>query len=388
MKIGIDKIGFFAPNLYVDLKDLAEARGIDPNKFLIGLGQSEMAICPETQDSISLAANAAYNILTEEDINDIDLLIFATESGVDLSKSGASFIHGLLNLKSNVRSIEMKHACYSATFAVQTAKAHIALNPTKKALVLASDLAIYGLNNSAEPTQGAGAIALLISKNPKLVEIEDDSAFLTTDVLDFWKPIYSDVALVDGHFSNQKYQESFIEVYQAYLEKTNRIINDFKAICLHTPYSKIGYKTLKMITNEDAHPELFNNYQLATTLNRRVGNIYTGALYLSLLSLLERANLKYGDRIGLYSYGSGAVAEFFSVIVSKDYEKHLNKDKNDHMLNNRMKLSIKEYEELLLKKIDGTDITFNQMDTKDNAYFYFKGISNHQRLYEKKHNFE
>jgi 3-hydroxy-3-methylglutaryl CoA synthase len=58
------------------------------------------------------------------------------------------------------------------------------------------------------------------------------------------------------------------------------------------------------------------------------------------------------------------------------------------MLNNRMKLSIKEYEELLLKKIDGTDITFNQMDKKDNAYFYFKGISNHQRLYAKKHNFE
>jgi len=53
-----------------------------------------------------------------------------------------------------------------------------------------------------------------------------------------------------------------------------------------------------------------------------------------------------------------------------------------------MKLSIKEYEELLLKKIDGTDITFNQMDKKDNAYFYFKGISNHQRLYAKKHNFE
>ena len=33
MKIGIDKIGFAMPNYYLDIRDLAAARGIEPDKF-------------------------------------------------------------------------------------------------------------------------------------------------------------------------------------------------------------------------------------------------------------------------------------------------------------------------------------------------------------------
>ena len=35
MQVGIDQIGFYTPNKYVDMVDLAEARNVDPNKFLI-----------------------------------------------------------------------------------------------------------------------------------------------------------------------------------------------------------------------------------------------------------------------------------------------------------------------------------------------------------------
>jgi hydroxymethylglutaryl-CoA synthase len=45
----------------------------------------------------------------------------------------------------------------------------------------------------------------------------------------------------------------------------------------------------------------------------QVGNIYAGSLYLALASLLhaEAAALE-GQRIGLFSYGSGCAAEFFA----------------------------------------------------------------------------
>ena len=42
MNIGIDKISFFTPHLYLDMAKLAEARDVDPNKYLIGIGQSKM----------------------------------------------------------------------------------------------------------------------------------------------------------------------------------------------------------------------------------------------------------------------------------------------------------------------------------------------------------
>lgn len=381
MKIGIDKIGFYAPNLFIDLKKLAIKRNIEPDKFLIGLGQLQMAICPPTQDAISMAANAANQILTKEDINEIDLVIFATESGVDFSKSGASFVHSLLNLNLYTRSIEMKHACYSATMALEVARGHINLYPNKKVLILASDIAIYGFNNSAEATQGAGAIALLVSLNPKLVTIDKEHVFLTEDVMDFWKPNYSNVALVDGHYSSQKYQESFEHLFNKFCNKTNQTINDFEAICLHTPYSKIGYKSLKLVADETNNAKLFKNYQFAVDLNKRVGNIYTGSLYLNLLSLLERGNLKTNDKIGMFSYGSGAVAEFYSLEVVANYKAHLSKEKHEKMLNERVELTIEQYEDILLKNILN-NMYLNPSDYHDNAKFYFAGINDNRRIYK------
>ena len=39
MSIGIDKINFYVPKYYVDMAKLAEGQ-VDPNKFLIGIGQT------------------------------------------------------------------------------------------------------------------------------------------------------------------------------------------------------------------------------------------------------------------------------------------------------------------------------------------------------------
>ena len=46
---------------------------------------------------------------------------------------------------------------------------------------------------------------------------------------------------------------------------------------------------------------------------QQIGNCYTASLYLNLLSLWETAiDLKVGDKIALYSYGSGSIGELFS----------------------------------------------------------------------------
>src|SRR5690625_7631076 len=87
LKIGIDKIGFYTPHLYVDMNKLAVARDVEPEKFTIGIGQEKMAIAPVTQDAVTLAANAALEILDETDKQAIDFVIFGTETGIDHSKS-------------------------------------------------------------------------------------------------------------------------------------------------------------------------------------------------------------------------------------------------------------------------------------------------------------
>src|SRR5690625_1821931 len=233
VKIGIDKIGFHIPHYYVDMNDLAVARNVEPAKFTIGIVQDEMAVASITQDPVTLAANAALNILDEEDIQAIDFVMFGTETGIDHSKSAGVYVHRLLGLQPSARTVELKQACYGATAALQLAKGHIALNPESKVLVLASDIARYGLQTSGEATQGAGAVAMLISANPKIMTLEDKSTYLTADIMDFWRPTYSEEAFVDGKYSNEQYINFFQKVWQQYKKETELSLEDFTEICYH-----------------------------------------------------------------------------------------------------------------------------------------------------------
>ncbi|AGY82299.1 hydroxymethylglutaryl-CoA synthase [Carnobacterium inhibens] len=390
MKIGVDKIGFYAPHLYVDMNKLAVARNVEPEKFTIGIGQEKMAVAPITQDPVTLAANAALTILDDEDKEKIDFVIFGTESGIDNSKSAAVYVHQLLGLNPNARSIEVKQACYGATAGIQMAKGHIALNPESRVLVLGSDIARYGLNTSGESTQGAGAVAMVISADPKILALEDKSAYLTADIMDFWRPVYSDKAFVDGKFSNEQYIHFFNTVWEQYKAKSDLGLNDFEAICFHLPYTKMGLKALRTVLEEadEADQErLLANYKSSTMYNRNVGNIYTGSLYLSLVSLLEQSDqLKDGARIGLYSYGSGAVGEFFTGILQPNYREYLQAESHAELFAARTEVSIEEYEAVFQETVpvDGSTVEFDA--TKDTAAIYLAGIKDNMRQYVNKAN--
>ena len=145
MNIGIDKIGFATANYVLKLADLAEARNIAPEKLSKGLLVKEFSVAPVTEDIVTMGASAAAAILTEEDKNEIDMVIVASESGIDQSKASAVFVHGLLRIQPFARSFEMKEACYSATAALDYAKLHVEKRPSSKVLVIASDIAKYGI---------------------------------------------------------------------------------------------------------------------------------------------------------------------------------------------------------------------------------------------------
>lgn len=199
--------------------DLAHAREVDPNKFTIGIGQDQMAVNKKTQDIVTFAMHAAKDILTKEDLQAIDMVIVGTESGIDESKASAVVLHRLLGIQPFARSFEIKEACYGATAGLQFAKAHVQANPQSKVLVVASDIARYGLASGGEPTQGVGAVAMLISADPAILQLENDNLMLTQDIYDFWRPVGHQYPMVDGHLSNAVYIDSFKQVWQAHCEK-------------------------------------------------------------------------------------------------------------------------------------------------------------------------
>lgn len=372
MNFGIDKISFYAPHYYIDLSVLASARNMEAT--------GQMAITPPNEDIVTLAANATDYLLQDEDVANIEMIMFATETGVDLSKSAASYIHKFFSLPKRCRVIELKQACYAATFGLQMAMSWLAQNPKKKVLLIATDIAKYEFNTVAELSQGSGAAAMLLSANPRILEIEPECGFCTKEVMDFWRPNYSDIALVNGRLSCDTYLRFAQETWQQYQELSGRKFTDHDRFCYHAPVPELvlrAHKKLTKLNNIANLSEEDIDYQIGQSLiySRQVGNCYTASLYLGILSLLENAveDLS-GKLIGLYSYGSGSSGEFYAARVSADYRNTLSSTHHKSMLTLRQEISVAEYEDFYKYKAE-------QIKQFISGKFYLKEISNHQRIY-------
>jgi hydroxymethylglutaryl-CoA synthase len=386
MKIGIDRLSFYTSHYYVDLKALATARSVEVDKYYVGIGQEKMGIPSPDEDVVTLGSSAAWPLMQDGELDDVELLLFATESGIDQSKAAGIYVHGLLEMSSRCRVVELKQACYSGTAGVQLAIAFVARNPTKKALVIASDVARYELGSPGEATQGCGAVALLISTNPRLVAIDPECGYYTEDVMDFWRPNYRSEALVDGKYSTMVYIHALVEAWKQYAEQTGRSLADFDRFCYHIPFTKMA---------EKAHHKLCHKFKVQTdkemmqalleeslSYSRITGNCYSGSMYVGLTSLLDTAEEDLaGKRIGFYSYGSGCVGEFFSGTVQPGYRDFLYAEQHRNLLENRTELTYQQYEDIFNYgvPIDGGEYVFPQYKT---GPFRFSGISQHKREYE------
>lgn len=244
------------PRRYIALADLANARHVDPAKYTQGLGALEMAIADPSEDTVSLAAEAGRRALANAglDPKQLGMLVVGTETGVDHSKPVASFVHGLLDLPRAMRVYDTQHACYGGTAGLWAAVEWIASGAARgrSALVICSDIARYGIGTAGEPTQGAGAVAMVVSENPAMLAFDVGiSGASSTHVHDFWRPLGHRVAEVDGHYSVQCYLDALAGAYRGWKERaleaglvdTRSLASEQLArICYHVPFCKMAKK--------------------------------------------------------------------------------------------------------------------------------------------------
>lgn len=379
---GIESLSFYTSRYYIELKELALARGVDPDKYLVGLGQERMGVTPPDEDVVTLAATSAKSALEGIDPNDIAMLLVATESGIDQSKALGIWVHHLLGLPKECRVVELKQACYAGCAGLQLGLAYINQYPDKKVLVIATDIARYGLNSAGEPTQGCGAASIVLSKTPKIVAFEPEQGIYTSHVMDFWRPNYSDTAFVDGKFSTKIYIEALEECWKSYSAKSKRTFSDHARFCYHLPFVRMAQKAherLCKINNMAPQPESVANSFL---YSRMLGNSYTASLFIGLASTLENTDEDLTNkRIGFFSYGSGCVAEFFSGLVLPGYKNHLKAAHHQKMLAERTPLSLAEYESFFTFRLPEDGSTY-ATSPYNSGHFRLSGIKSHERLYE------
>lgn len=385
MSVGIDEISFYTSNYFLDLKNLAARQQIDSDKYYQGIGQEKMGMPAPDEDVVTMAANAALPLIERVGPDAVSTVMFATETGIDQSKSAGVYVHRLLGLSPRCRVVELKQACYSATAAIQMACALVARQPEKKVLVVASDVARYDLSSPGEATQGCGAVAMLITANPRLVELDPEVGNYTEDVMDFWRPNYRSTALVDGKYSTKIYLKSLKQAWEHFREVSSLAFSDFQHFCYHLPFTRMAqkaHKHLAKLNKSELTPEMLD-LQVEDTLlyNRIIGNSYTASMYIGLVSLLEncKQNLS-GERVGFFSYGSGCVAEFFSGRVVAGYEQYLHGARHKAMLEARNEVSYEEYLQLY-NDVDPVDGGEHQKQQGTTGRFRLAAVSHHKREY-------
>jgi hydroxymethylglutaryl-CoA synthase len=402
-------MAFHGPESYIHITDLAVARGIEPEKYVKGLGQQAMAVPTPCEDTVSLAIGAGRKVLMDFDIDpsQIGTLAIGTESGVDHSKPVASYVHEHLRLASNCRSVETKHACLGASAGLAAAVDWIAAGRARgrKALVIAADIARYGLNTPGEPTQGAGAVAFIVSERPRLLEV-DPYVYgdYTRQVMDFWRPLYSKHAFVDGHYSIDCYLEALGGTWADAASKPNAAtrmpIEGLDACFYHVPFVKMARKAHyrhweaelgRAIERADAPwlERIDTSFEQRVgpwlKLNACVGNIYTGSLFLAVLDYLRDVEvIREGRTVSLFAYGSGCGASLLFAAVARGAAGYRHRLDPQPDLDRRRRLNMAEYEEIT-RAVENTDV--NDAPALDpstwglGAGVYYLGTRGHMRQY-------
>jgi hydroxymethylglutaryl-CoA synthase len=419
MKIGIDAIAFDVAKIHLPIAKLANARKIEPEKLEKGLGLLKMTLPDVHQDTVVFGANALTKLILDYKINlsEIARIYVGTESAIDNSKPIASFLVNLMEQKfgedslSDCDAVDFTFACIGGVDAMQNCIDYVTLNPTKKAIVVTSDIAKYDLNSTGEYTQGAGAVALLIAANPKIIAFENYWATSTKGVFDFFKPyrsiskseitgnnnndswfdnleakieIHKDQPVFEGQYSNQCYMDRTRNAYFSFkkLKQTSETIYaSWESIVMHLPYAFQGRRMLSEIYALDAENSVISENDTAVDYQNKlkeisktdeyktfvsqklqsaelasslIGNLYTGSIFMGLLSTLAHfydTNKEVsGKKFGFLAYGSGSKSKVFEGTIQPDWKLALAKIKLFETLENSAEISFDVYEKLHKKE--------------------------------------
>ena len=172
--IGLSGLALYLPPYRVDLERWCEWTGAEWEKIRKVVGTGFRLLGPK-QSIYTMAANAVLRLIQHYDIDPakVRYLALGTESSTDNS-AGAIIVKGMVDsalkslgfppLSRNCEVPEFKHACLGGIYGLKNALRFLGMDGDDSvAIVVSADKALYERGSSGEPTQGAGAVAMLIS---------------------------------------------------------------------------------------------------------------------------------------------------------------------------------------------------------------------------------
>jgi len=326
------KIGILGYGVYVPIKRIRselivrarERRRKDLNHFLDkvrnGLLLREKAIASLTEDSITIATEAAFNAITMSGVSPskIQTVAVGSESKPYAVGTISRHVASFLGVGNQVYVADLEGACNSGMQSTAFVESQILSGRINYGLAVGTDVAQAPVGDPLEYACGAGAGAFLLGAGNPLATIVDTAAYSTL-TLDFWR---RDGATVPSHFGRttvEAYIKHIIGAIEGLLTKHPDLsLTDFDQITFHQPSGYMPMKTCKTLCQD--HIDLLDDPSLEERIKLTpgfieekikpwlrvldTGNTYAASTLISTCDILDKA--KPGENILSVSYGSGA----------------------------------------------------------------------------------
>lgn len=267
--IGISGLSVYVPPYRVWLEDWCKWTGNQWPRVREVVGRSFRVRGPQ-QSVYTMAATAVMRLIRQYDVDPsrVKFLGLGTESSTDNS-AGAIIVKGMVDralvtqgkppIARSCEVPEFKHACLGGVYGMKGALRHLALDGAGSvAIVVCADIAEYARGSSGEPTQGAGAIAMLIEENPTLAEVDLIRSGSASDyrIIDFRKPMLrfcgqdrseshqvQDFPVFNGKYSTTCYVDETLhalnDMYAKRGVKAIDYMRSLKTVFMHRPYRRM-----------------------------------------------------------------------------------------------------------------------------------------------------
>lgn len=263
---GISGMAVYVPPYRVDLEQWCGWTGNDPAKTRAVVGHAFRMAGPD-QNVYTLAANAVLRLIERYDIDPrkVGYLALGTESSTD-NATGAVIVRGLVDrallaegkpaLARDCEVPEFKHACLGGVYALKGGLRYLSCDGRdRQAIVVSADIAEYARGSSGEPTQGAGAVAMLLEASPRLLTIDLAASGSASEYrgLDFRKPFLrfagqapgrhgrlNDLPVFNGKYSTDCYTDATLRALDAMFARRDgshsAYLRDLATVFMHRPY--------------------------------------------------------------------------------------------------------------------------------------------------------
>ncbi len=277
-KPGVSGMSIYVPRLRVRLEDWCSWTGNSWDKIQAVVGRS-FRVPARHENVYTMAANALLRLIQEYDIDprSVGFLGFGTESSTD-NAAGAVIVRGMVDraldnfgkprLSRHMEVPEFKHACLGGIYALKAALRYVSCDAGDRcAIVVCADVAEYERGSTGEQTQGAGAVAMLVTREAKLFEVDLAHCGSASDYRgpDFRKPFarhftkeyapntqrMSDFPVFSGKYSTFSYLDETVHAVEDMLRKLNvsagKYYSNVHSLFFHRPYQMMPIQAMSFL---------------------------------------------------------------------------------------------------------------------------------------------